>query len=546
VKVPVRTMSQYKDATEIAGFGTELILYKRADLTSDAWWFRARIEGRRGYIRRSTKEQDLTLAIAAAKKSFYLKFFVSVFLVLILVNCSPSEVSSEKSALTKPNAKAPIAIGQLEPHRKSKHVDYSKKHTFTYEKGKFFVDGMNSYRRQYLKFYGRYNERYEGNSTFQSAMSYIWIPRDGYGRTKYPCLPMIYTPDYTMSVKFVETAGPEFASASDFENHMYRKSMFWCTDKVKRLVHEDVIRGERRGNAITYFFETLMPRFLENDSWLGLPYNIAEPGEDFIPEQQAIEALLYTYIYFSDWYGTSDELDEKFVSYFRKYERTRHKHIKSDRNKRFITKCPIDIWQARSSGPRHSGDAFLACKQEFWTMLYAMMAVRFQDNDILNEALFFYKHNAKYTFEEGATIEVTRGYKGPGYAIMAAEFFDQGAWVIEAFTDAEVYTIEGGGKYNNTVGKMIDGSIDAFANPSKYYKYAKQYNIGNRPHTEPDLPTIPHNNYRTVGAFLDGSKSGKWNKYLNNVGDRGYTIRLAIDPLFMSRAYNFTPSYRTD
>ena len=40
--------------------------------------------------------------------------------------------------------------------------------------------------------------------------------------------------------------------------------------------------------------------------------------------------------------------------------------------------------------------------------------------------------------------------------------------------------------------------------------------------------------------FLDGSKSGKWNKYLNNVGDRGYTIKLAIDPLFMSRAYNFT------
>lgn len=64
-------MSAYKDATEIAGFGTELILYKRADLTSDAWWFRARIDGRRGYIRRSTKQQDLTLAAAAAKKAFY-------------------------------------------------------------------------------------------------------------------------------------------------------------------------------------------------------------------------------------------------------------------------------------------------------------------------------------------------------------------------------------------------------------------------------------------------------------------------------------------
>ena len=56
-------------------------------------------------------------------------------------------------------------VGQLEPHRKSKHVDYSEKHNFTYEKGKFFVDGMRSYRRQYLNFYGPYRERYEGNST---------------------------------------------------------------------------------------------------------------------------------------------------------------------------------------------------------------------------------------------------------------------------------------------------------------------------------------------------------------------------------------------
>ena len=475
-----------------------------------------------------------------------LKFFVSVVLMLILVNCSPSEVSSEKSALTKPNAKAPIAIGQLEPHRKSKHVDYSKKHNFTYEKGKFFVDGMNSYRRQWLNFYGPYRERYEGDSTFTMAMNYTWVPIDGYGRTKYPCLKIIYTPDYMTTVKFVETRGNLFASSADFDQQVYRKMTFNCADKVKRLVHEDVIRNEKRGQAITYFFETLMPRFLANDSWLELPFDQMKPGEDFVPEQQGVEALLYTYIYFSDWYGTSDELDEKFVSYFRKYERTRHKHIKSDYNQKFITKCPTDIWRARTSSPQFSDDAFLACKQEFWTMLYAMMAVRFQDNDILNEALFFYKHNAKYTFKEGPTIEVTRGYKGPGYAIMAAEFFDQGAWVIEAFTDAEVYTIEGGGKYNNTVGKMIEGSIDAFANPPKYYKYAKQYDLGTRPETDPELPTIPHNNYRTVGAFLDGSKSGKWNKYLNNVGDRGYTMRLAIDPLFMSRAYNFIPSYRTD
>ena len=64
-------MSQYKDATEIPGFGSELILYKRADLTSDAWWYRARIRGRRGYIRRSTRETDVVLAMSHAKQSYF-------------------------------------------------------------------------------------------------------------------------------------------------------------------------------------------------------------------------------------------------------------------------------------------------------------------------------------------------------------------------------------------------------------------------------------------------------------------------------------------
>ena len=64
-------MSRYKAATEIVGFGTELILYKRADLTSEAWWFRARVKGRRGYIRRSTKEIDIVLAMSVAKQSYF-------------------------------------------------------------------------------------------------------------------------------------------------------------------------------------------------------------------------------------------------------------------------------------------------------------------------------------------------------------------------------------------------------------------------------------------------------------------------------------------
>lgn len=64
-------MSQYKDATPVDGFGTELILFKRADLASDAWWYRANIPGVRGYVRRSTRETEVIIAKRIAATSFH-------------------------------------------------------------------------------------------------------------------------------------------------------------------------------------------------------------------------------------------------------------------------------------------------------------------------------------------------------------------------------------------------------------------------------------------------------------------------------------------
>ena len=63
--------SKYKDATEVEGFGTELILFRRSDLGNDVWHFRANIPGVRGYIRRSTKETELALAKRAAATAYH-------------------------------------------------------------------------------------------------------------------------------------------------------------------------------------------------------------------------------------------------------------------------------------------------------------------------------------------------------------------------------------------------------------------------------------------------------------------------------------------
>ena len=55
--------TKYFELTEVEGFDGRLFVYKR---TADAnvWAFRANIDGVRGYIRRSTKQADFTLAEA--------------------------------------------------------------------------------------------------------------------------------------------------------------------------------------------------------------------------------------------------------------------------------------------------------------------------------------------------------------------------------------------------------------------------------------------------------------------------------------------------
>jgi integrase len=57
-------MSQsYIDRYFVAGTNEQLMLYKRADLeNNDAWWYRAKLKGKIGYIRRSTRETERVLA----------------------------------------------------------------------------------------------------------------------------------------------------------------------------------------------------------------------------------------------------------------------------------------------------------------------------------------------------------------------------------------------------------------------------------------------------------------------------------------------------
>ncbi len=66
----VEEAAKYLEKAEIEGFGGNLILYKRPDLDAVTWHYRAKIEGMKGYVRRSTKETNFELAKRKAEQEF--------------------------------------------------------------------------------------------------------------------------------------------------------------------------------------------------------------------------------------------------------------------------------------------------------------------------------------------------------------------------------------------------------------------------------------------------------------------------------------------
>ena len=63
--------TKYLDRQEVEGYEGNLILYKRADLKNDkVWHYRAKLEGKKDYVRRSTKETVFELAKRKATEDY--------------------------------------------------------------------------------------------------------------------------------------------------------------------------------------------------------------------------------------------------------------------------------------------------------------------------------------------------------------------------------------------------------------------------------------------------------------------------------------------
>lgn len=63
-------MDTYVDRIESDIYGVAVLIHKRSDVNGDMWWMRLKIEGVKGYIRRSTKTANASLAMRTAEKEY--------------------------------------------------------------------------------------------------------------------------------------------------------------------------------------------------------------------------------------------------------------------------------------------------------------------------------------------------------------------------------------------------------------------------------------------------------------------------------------------
>ena len=61
---------QYQDRQDSKIYGSRLIIHRRVDLDNDNFYFRAKVDGHTGYIRRSCQTSDVARAMMVAEEAY--------------------------------------------------------------------------------------------------------------------------------------------------------------------------------------------------------------------------------------------------------------------------------------------------------------------------------------------------------------------------------------------------------------------------------------------------------------------------------------------
>jgi len=245
-----------------------------------------------------------------------------------------------------------------------------------------------------------------------------------------------------------------------------------CLMDMRQWMHLEMVRGQRDGPLLSLFFEELIPflvdapqrrwttSFSSDVSWAGLY------------RDKSLETVWAFYGLYSDWYGTSEELDASVLSTFNAHETLSAVPISAD-----YFHCPPDIRIA----PAYDGYITDSCGNYGAEkgLSLALLGLTLHADDLVNEAITVLEHTASHTTPEGGTVDAFRSGAAPGYLMQGQTSLDPLAFLLTHFTNVDAYGL-GGGLHNNTVSDVIRYSIETVFDPSINWHYAKANDVRER------------------------------------------------------------------
>lgn len=362
------------------------------------------------------------------------KALTGIALALTLSACQTTGVHSQ-NALTQPFENTD-EYGYARAKASNK-INYSREIEFKTPAGEFLLAEQPVYSKLWQK---RYNKTSRGRILLQHSR-----------HSESECESALRVYDLNMQAN---------VNTSDAE-HITSDSERECWNAVIWQLHMDWASGVKNSRAMTFFFETITPMVIsgawmkENDQYGGTT-------------EKMMENYFAAYSIYSDYYGTSDELDTEVLKNYVYRER----YVTNPLTKRKFLNCPKDSWNAYPNVGHYVEDSCNNYAAER-ALTKVLVGLKFQHKDILNEGIAILEHIAASSHGEGATLDAYRGSDAVGYLMQLSTNLAPAAYIVSQHTNVNAYEL-GGGKFNNTVYDVLDYSYRAMMDPEMNYKYSSR------------------------------------------------------------------------
>lgn len=323
-------------------------------------------------------------------------------------------------------------------HPRARLVDYTPDYDFPYKSWPYV--NLNSYRSKFIEIYGQKSIWFDGPSHVLSA----------------ECREEFFKFD---TFRNVNLGGNDVTSFSE------TSKLTSCLGDLADAAHQDFIANGRNSKVLSYFFETLVPAWVDNNAFSAQGMRSAgdntsaSAGYTFVTD-----IIVFVYTRYAAYWGVSPDLDQKFRTWWDQISQ----HDAARLYQPGYEKCR----EFRGPGLRPEGmmaDECMNVGTDYASAL-AHMGMYYKDSDYINEAIFVAGASARRSSPEGFVLDAIRGSHGAGYAMMVAQKLDEIALILDDI-DVNLYEISFA-NHGRTVRDLIEVTAREFIKPDRIFDYS--------------------------------------------------------------------------